>query len=292
MLRKQKVRIASFSFLLPGLPSDQSVLIQVAETLNKRNKMASQIMTTTILLQFLMIVLAALIVWTATGKGLAPLEQLHRDISMRSHRDLSPVEEGIAPKEVRPIIHEINELMRRLGETLVAQQRFIADAAHQLRTPIAGLKAQLSLALRQSDSESMRHSLDQLSLSADNTIRLVNQMLALAQVEPGSDRLFDLSPLDLGKLLRESTTEWVPSAIKKDMDLGYEGPHGPVMINGDEIRIKMMIDNLIDNAISYSPRGSSVTARIEEVEGAIVLIVEDHGPGIPPGERDAVFQRF
>ncbi len=291
-LRKQKVRIASLRFLPPGLPSAQSVLIQVAETLNKRNTLAGRIMTTTILLQFLMILLAAMIVWTGTGKGLAPLEKLHREISTRSYRDLSPVEEGIAPLEVRPIIHEINGLMRRLGETLEAQQRFIADAAHQLRTPLSGLKAQLGLALRQSDPEDMRHSLDQLNSSADRTVRLVNQMLALAQVEPDSERIFDLRPFDLGKLVRETTGEWVPSALKKDMDLGYEGPKGSVMINGDVFRSKMMIDNLIDNALSYSPHGSSVTTRIEEVEGTVVMTVEDNGPGIPPGERDAVFQRF
>lgn len=286
------MRIASLSYLPPGLSPDRSVLIQVAETLNKRKKMAGQIITAMLLPQFLLIVLVALIVWTGIGRGLAPLGQLHRDIAARSDRDLSPVEESNTPQEVRPIIHEINELMRRLDKALETQRRFIADAAHQLRTPLAGLKTQASLALRQSVPGSLQHSLKQIDASTDRTIRLINQMLALAQVEPGSDRLFDLKPLDIGKLVRETVKEWVPAVIKKDMDLGYEGPGDSIMIDGDMVRVKMMIDNLIDNAVRYSSNGSSITARLEEAGGSVILTVEDDGAGIPPGERNAVFQRF
>ena len=290
--RGQKVRIAALSYLPPGLSPDHSVLIQVAETLNRRKRMAGRIVTAMLLPQFLLIVLAALIVWTGIGRGLAPLERLHREIAARSDRDLSPVEESNTPEEVRPIIQEINELMGRLGRSLETQRRFIADAAHQLRTPLAGLKTQTSLALRQSVTGNLQHSLGQIDASADRTIRLVNQMLALAQVEPGSDRLFDLKPLDLGKLVRETVKEWVPAVIKKDMDLGYEGPDGSIMIDGDMVRVKMMIDNLIDNAVRYSPKGSSITTRLEEADGAVILTIEDNGAGIPPGERNAVFQRF
>ena len=290
--RGKKVRLASLSFLPPGLAPDKSVLIQVAETLNKRNTLASKVITAMVLPQFLMIMLAALIVWIGIGKGLSPLEGLHREIAARSHRDLSPVEESNTPQEVRPIIHEINNLMERLRKALEAQRRFIADAAHQLRTPLSGLTTQTSLALRQSDPASLQHSLDQLNTSTERTIRLVNQMLALAQVEPGSDNIIHLKPLDLGELVKEATIEWVPPALKKGMDLGYEGPDSSVIINGDMIRIRMMIDNLIDNAIRYSPNGSSVTTRIKEVEGSVILTVADNGPGIPPEERKAVFQRF
>jgi len=292
IFRAQKVRIASLSYLPPGLSPDQSVLIQVAETLNKRRRMAGQIIATMLLPQLLLIVLAALIVWTGIGKGLAPLEQLHRGIAARSDRDLSPVEEANTPQEVRPIISEVNALMNRLEKALEVQRRFIADAAHQLRTPLAGLKTQTSLALRQAVNQDTQHSLAQIDASADRTIRLVNQMLALAQVEPGSDRLLELKPLDLGRLVRETVKEWVPAVIKKDMDLGYEGPNSSVMIDGDAVRLKMMIDNLIDNAVRYCPKGSNITTRLEEADGSVTLTIEDNGMGIPPGERDAVFQRF
>jgi two-component system sensor histidine kinase TctE len=290
--RGRKVRIASLSYLPPGLSPDQSVLIQVAETLNKRKRMAGQIIATMLLPQLLLIMLAALIVWTGIGRGLAPLEQLHGEIAARSDRDLSPVEETNTPEEVRPIIHEINGLMNRLDKALEAQRRFIADAAHQLRTPLAGLKTQVSLALRQTVNGDLRHSLKQIDESADRTIRLVNQMLALAQVEPGSDRLLDLKPLDLGKLVRETVKDWVPAAIKRDIDLGYEGLDGAVRIEGDTVRLKMMIDNLIDNAVRYSANGSSITTKLGEADGSVTLTVEDNGTGIPPGEREAVFQRF
>ncbi len=292
MVHRQKVRVARLSLLPAGLPPERSVLIQVAETLNKRNRLARQIIMVMILPQFLLIALAALIVWIGIGKGLAPLKLLRGEIASRSHRDLSPVEERRAPQEVLPIIHEINGLMKRLGQAIEAQQRFIANAAHQLRTPLSGLKAQASLALRQSDPEGRRHSLEQLNISADRAVRLINQMLTLAQVEPGAEKIFDLKPLDLSELVRETTGAWVPIALKKNIDLGYEGPAGAVMIGGDRVRIKMMIDNLIDNAVLYSPEGSSITTRIEVAAGSVILTVEDNGPGVPVGEREAVFQRF
>ena len=175
IFRGQKVRIASVSLLPPGLPPDQSVLIQVAETLNKGNKLAGEIITAMVLPHLLLIVLAALIVWVGIGKGLAPLEKLIGKIAACSHRDLSPVEDSNIPEEVRPIIHEINELMGRSGKTIEAQQRFITDAAHQLRTPLSGLKTQTDLALRQSDPVSLQHSLERLNTSADRTIRLINK---------------------------------------------------------------------------------------------------------------------
>ncbi len=290
--RGKKVRIASLSLLPPGLPPDKSVLIQVAETLNKRNMLARKVITAMVVPQFLMVMLAALIVWIGIAKGLSPLESLHREIAVRSHKDLRPIEESDIPQEVRPIIHEINRLMERLHKALEAQMRFVADAAHQLRTPLAGLKTQTSLALRQSDPVTLQHSLNQLNISADRTIRLINQMLVLAQVEPDSGKIFDLKPLDLGKIVKEATKEWVPPALKKGIDLGYEGPDNAIMINGDTVLIRTIIDNLIDNAIKYSPNGSSVTTRVKEVEGSVALTVEDNGSGIPPLEREAVFQRF
>ncbi len=291
-LRGREVRIARLSFLPPGLPPDQPVTIQVAETLNKRHELAGQVIATMVVPQFLLFVLPGLIVWIGIGKGLSPLAGLRKEIAARSYKDLSPVEENSVPQEVRPIIHEINQLMARLGKTLEAQQRFIADAAHQLRTPLSGLKAQTNIAIRQSDPDSLQQTLSLIDTSADRAIRLINQMLALAQVESGSGETFDLKALDLGKLLRETTKEWVPSALRKDVDLGYEGPDASTMVCGDMIRIRILIDNLIDNAIKYSPTGSTVTTRIEETEGSVILTIEDNGIGIAPEERDAVFQRF
>lgn len=288
----RRVRIATLSFLPPGLPPSQTVAIQVAETLNKRHELAGQVIATMVWPQFLLFVLPGLIVWIGISKGLAPLARLQKEIAARSYKDLRPVEESSTPQEVRPIIHEINELMARLGKTLVAQQRFIADAAHHLKTPLSGLKAQTNIAIKQSDPAGLQQTLSLIDTSADRAIRLINQMLALAQVESGAGNTCVLESLDICALLIETTKEWVPYALRKNVDLGYEGPDTLVMVRGDVIRIKMMIDNLIDNAIKYSPTGSTVTTRVEETEESVILTVEDNGIGIPPEERGVVFQRF
>ncbi len=291
-LRGQRVRIASRLFLLRGLPADQYVVIQVAETLNRRKALANRVITALVLPQVLLIVVAAVVVWIGIKKGLEPLDRLRGEISARSHKDLSPVEESNTPEEVRPIIREINELMKRLGKTLDAQQRFVADAAHQLRTPLAGLKTQTALALRQTDPENLRHSLNQINASTDQSIRLVNQMLLLAQVEHVSENLPELKELDLHKIVREVTTEWVPLALKRNVDLGYEGLAHAVAINGDLVSVRMLMDNLLDNAIKYSSDGGKITTRLETCEDSVILTVEDNGVGIPPEERQSVFQRF
>ncbi len=186
----------------------------------------------------------------------------------------------------------INELMRHLDEALEAQHRFIANAAHQLRTPLTGLKTQTDLALRQTDPEILKHRLSQLSISANRTAHLVNQMLNLAQVEPWANKAFEMKPLDLNELAQEAAMEWVPIALQKEIDLGYERPDNPAVVRGNRIRVKMLLDNLLDNAIRYSPAGGVITVRVGASDGSIALTVEDNGPGIPQEEREAVFQRF
>ena len=290
-LHGEKLRIASIYVIPMGELSGRTVLIQVAETLNKRHILAGEILTGMLAPQLGLIVLAALIVWYGIGRGLIPLSELQREIASRSHRDLSPLSEVAAPEEVQPLIHAINALMGRLDHALGSQQRFIADAAHQLRTPLAGLKAQTDLALRQSDPEGLHHALEQLSLSAGRTVRLINQMLALARVEPGADKALELRRLDLAALARAISMEWVPQALRKMIDLGFEGD-AEAWIEGDALRLKMLLDNLIDNALRYTPSGGKVTVQVVQSVGSVVLSVEDNGPGIPAEERSRVFERF
>ena len=224
ILEGQWIRVATLYFLVPGNLSGQPVLVQVAETLNKRRILTREIATAMALPQLALIALTAFIVLLGIGRGLSPLQRLSQEISTRSHRDLSPVEESGTPQEVQPIVRAINDLMKRLGGALEAQRRFIADAAHQLRTPLSGLKTQTDLALRQTDPQDLRHSLQQLSTSTDRTVHLVKQMLALAEVEPGMNKTLDLKPLNLNELVKGITIEWVPHALQKEIDLGYEGP--------------------------------------------------------------------
>ncbi len=291
VLGGRPVRIVSRYFELPGT-GGKAILVQVAETLNKRRILVGHIITAVLALQFLLMAMVALIVWVGTGKGLSPLKALSGQIESRSYRELSPFEESGAPLEVRSIIRAINGLMRRLGEAIEAQQRFVANAAHQLRTPLAGLKTQTDLALRQTGDEDRARRLRQLGISADRTAHLVNQMLNLAQVEPWAGCAHEMNPLDLKELAREASMEWVPAALQKGIDLGCEGPAAPAVVRADRNRVRMLLDNLIDNAIRYTPAGGAVTVRAELSGGAAVLTVEDSGPGIPEPERESVFQRF
>ena len=291
-LRGERLRIASFFVIPQGELSGRTVLVQVAETLNKRNVLAREILTSMLVPQLVFILFAALIVWFGVARGLAPLNQVRREIANRSHRDLSPVEEASEPEELQPLIHAINALMGRLDQALGVQQRFIADAAHQLRTPLAGLKAQTDLALRQTEPDKQRHVLEQLSTATGRTVRLIKQILALARVEPGADKTLEMHTLDLGALAREASMEWAPLALKKEIDLGYEESSDPVMVRGDVLRLGMLLDNLIDNALRYCSPHSRVTVRVAAAQDGALLAVEDNGPGIPPEERSRVFQRF
>ncbi|MGH8634301.1 MAG: sensor histidine kinase, partial [Burkholderiales bacterium] len=185
-----------------------------------------------------------------------------------------------------------NDLLARLGTAIAKQQRFIADAAHQLRTPIAGLKTQTELALRQSQPGNVPDTLRQLQTATEQATRLVNQLLSLARAEPGAKRGHTVARLDLARLARNAATEWVPRALARRIDLGYDGEEGAAWIEGDSCLVHDMLGNLLDNAIHYTQQGGHVTVRVAAAADAVVLSVEDNGPGIPESERERVFERF
>jgi len=269
-----------------------TVQILVAERVTVRRDFAGQIILRMVLPQAVLIFAAALAVWYGIARGLAPLAHLRREIEQRSHRDLSALPEEQAPQEVRPLIRAMNDLLQRLGAAIAAQQRFIADAAHQLRTPLAGLQTQTELALRQSQNGGVDESLQQLRIATEQTTRLVNQLLSLARAEPGAQRSFAMEPLELDRLVREATTEWVPRALARQIDLGYDRSDSPVCISGNDFLLREMLNNLLDNAIRYTQPGGQVTVCVTAREGRVVLSVEDNGPGIAESERERVFERF
>jgi len=269
-----------------------AVLIQVAERVTARDEFARQIILRMVLPQAILILLAGLAVWYGVGRGLAPLSTLRREIESRSHRDLSALSDEQAPQEVRPLINAMNDLLARLGTAISAQQRFIADAAHQLRTPLAGLKTQTELALRQSQLGQVDETLRQLRTAAEHSARLVNQLLSLARAEPGAKLGQAVERLDLALLARDATTEWVPRALARHIDLGYDSEEGSAWIEGDAFLVRDMLGNLLDNAIRYTQQGGQVTVRVTAGTNAVVLSVEDNGPGIPEQERERVFERF
>jgi two-component system sensor histidine kinase TctE len=269
-----------------------AVLIQVGEHVTLRSEFARQLLLRMVLPQALLIFLAMFAVWYGVGRGLAPLSDLRREIERRSHRDLSPLTESTVPREVQPLIHAMNGFLERLSASISAQQRFIADAAHQLRTPIAGLKTQTELALRQAQAGEAKATLDQLHAATDQLTRLVNQLLSLARAEPDARRSAETGRINLVELAREFTTEWVPRAIAREIDLGFERPSGDTFIEGDTFLLREMLGNLLDNAIRYTQLGGHVTVKVAAEGNSAVLSVEDNGPGIPPADRERVFERF
>ena len=286
------VRIVTLRLPLETGKTESMVLVQVAENRSSRNEFARQIMFRMILPQLLLIVFAGLMLWYAVGRGLAPLEVLRREVESRSHRDLSALPVEQTPQEVRPLIRAMNELLERLSLALASQQRFIADAAHQLRTPIAGLKTQTELALKQTPSGEAHGTLRQLRSATEQATHLVNQLLSLARAEPPAGRVQSTERIDLETLARGATTEWVPHAIERNVDLGFDDDSQAAYVEGDPFLLREMLNNLLDNAVRYTQPGGQVTVRVTHSAGRATLTVEDNGPGIPEAERARVFERF
>jgi two-component system sensor histidine kinase TctE len=205
------------------------------------------------------------------------------------------------PLEVAPLVSSVNDLLTRLKDSIGTQKRFLADAAHQLKTPLAGLRMQADLALRQGSSEEdLKHSLKQIGRSSVRATHTVNQLLALARAEAGGAALSRL-PCDMARLIMEVVQDSVPRAMEKHIDLGYEGAApgaADVMLSGNPTLLKELVRNLVDNAINYTPstevRPGIITARLltDPFGQVLVLQVEDNGPGIPESERELVFQPF
>jgi signal transduction histidine kinase len=195
------------------------------------------------------------------------------------------------PREILPLVEAVNRAFERLDHGIEVQRAFTADAAHQLRTPLARLTIQTDLALRQTDPEALRLALGQIRAGIDGTNHLVDQLLALARAETGPDASHEFVSLDLNELASAITADWVPLAIRKRLDLGYEGSGKPVTLFGQELLLRVMLANLLDNAVRYTPSGGKITVHLV-ANGKPLLMVEDSGPGIPPEERERVFQRF
>ena len=300
-INNEPVRVAYVRVGVPeGMPSGiDAPVVQVAETLGKRSRLATEIIKGVMLPQFVILPLAVLLVWLALARGIAPLNELQQRIRRRESHDLSPIDERDAPEEVSPLVRAINDLLTRLDRSISTQKHFLADAAHQLKTPLAGLRTQAELAQREIDAgerdpQALKKSLQQIARSSQRAARMVNQLLAMARAEDVSQAL-QRQPVPLGRLAAETVRDFVPRALEKHIDLGYEGPDGPSLaVHGQPVLLRELIRNLVDNALQYTPEGGTVTVRVvDDPFGQVsVLQVEDSGPGIAPAERDKVFQPF
>lgn len=299
-IRGLPVRVAAI-WIQSDVPGDRDALVQVAETREKRSVLATEIIKGVMLPQFVILPLAVLLVWLALVRGTRPLNQLEARIRARKSDDLSPLDESSVPQEVVPLVSSVNGLLTRLKDSMATQKRFLADAAHQLKTPLAGLRMQADLALRQSGSaEDLKLSLQQIGRSSIRATHTVNQLLALARAE-GGGHVMTLQACDLVALTRDVVQEALSRAMEKRIDLGYEGLQvgdASAVVQANPTLLQEMIRNLVDNALNYTPSSVKhpgvVTVRVtsDGIAKAVFLQVEDTGPGIPEAERELVMQPF
>ncbi|MBS0445263.1 MAG: sensor histidine kinase N-terminal domain-containing protein [Proteobacteria bacterium] len=296
----EHVRVAYVWVAVPGSPGDALALVQLAETLGKRSRLATEIIKGVILPQLVILPLAVLLVWLALARGIAPLNDLQQRIRRRDSNDLSPIDERQAPEEVSPLVRAINDLLARLDRSIAVQKRFLANAAHQLKTPLAGLRTQAELAQREIDAGhhdplALKKSLQQIARSSQSAAHMVNQLLAMARAE---DKEYEAErqPVNLSRLATEAVRAFVPRALEHRIDLGFEGPadDARAWVFGHALLLRELIRNLVDNALLYTPAGGAVTVRVvdDPFGQVVVLQVEDSGPGIVAAERDKVFQPF
>ncbi|MCK9606319.1 MAG: sensor histidine kinase N-terminal domain-containing protein [Methylomonas sp.] len=271
--------------------STETVIISVAETLNKRRSMMSELFLAVVMPQVLLLFITGLHVWTGINRGLKPLHELVKRLSQRSARDLKPIPDSDLPFEVHLLTHTINSLLQKLAATVLSQQRFIENAAHQLRTPLAGLKVQAERALLAKDVNSMEPALQHIKNAADRVAHLSTQLLVLARSESVSMGGPEFSRLDLTDLARECCMDWVPRSLESDIELEFDAPPTAAFVIGDPTLLRELLNNLLDNAVRYGQSGSRIKVEVE-TQPQTLLIVEDNGPGIAPGEMEKVFERF
>ncbi|MCF6203734.1 MAG: sensor histidine kinase N-terminal domain-containing protein [Methylococcaceae bacterium] len=281
--------IRMVSLLVPDTLPDK-VYIHVAETLNKRQDMMTDILLTDLIPQILLTILISLLLYEAINHGLAPLHKLADDISQRSSSDLSPIPETQVFTEVRILTDTINSLMKQLSTAIASQQRFIANAAHQLRTPLAGLKLQAERARREDNILAMQPALSQIQNSADRVSHMITQLLALARSSPieGSHQM---EKVDLYNLAKTVCIEWVPKALEKNIEMNFVAADHPCFIKGDRILLTELLANLLDNAITYGLRKGSIFVTLSH-QPTLCLSIEDDGPGINKIESNKIFERF
>lgn len=298
--RGTDIKVA-YTWVKLDIPNSRPALVQVAETMDKRSVLATEIVKGVMLPQFVILPLAVLLVWLALVQAIKPLNRLEERIRARNPDDLSPLDVEAVPLEVAPLVSSVNDLLMRLKDSISTQKRFLADAAHQLKTPLAGLRMQADLAQREgANAEDLKQSLRQIGRSSIRATHTVNQLLALARAE-SSGAVISHQPCDLARLTMDVTRDCAPRAMDKHIDVGYEGTQpgvDGVAIAGNLTLLKEMVRNLVDNAINYTPSNADkpgvITTRvlIDPFSKVLVLQVEDSGNGIPASERELVFQPF
>ncbi len=270
----------------------KNVIVQVAETTNFRTRFQERMFLSIAVPQLLAILLGLWAVWYGVAKILTPLRILQHELANRSQTDLSGLSDDGTPEEVYPLVMTLNHLLNRLREDIKAHQRFIANAAHQLRTPLAGLKTYSSIGSEMTQPEELKHIVKELDQGIDRASRIVAQLLALARTDGGeSNDLIAKNSVDLNFLVSDVVAELVGQSIRKNIELTFECSQLPATISGDKSGLRHLIANLIENSILYTDAGGKIVVSLSQNE-SVILCVSDTGRGIPIDERERVFERF
>ena len=286
----RKIRVAALVMPNRYEPSDL-LTVSVAETLEDRRRQAREILLLAIPTQTALILAMFALVWFGVNHGLRELQPLTERLARREH-DLAPITDADVPEEVQPLTRTIDGLFGRLRSMLNLQERFIADAAHQLRTPLAGLRVHADRLQRPQTPEETADAIGQIQRLVERASRSTSQLLALTRAQ--STQVHDLADqtIDLATLIPELVSLRVQEAIAAGIDLGYEGLSQPTWIHGSPTQLQELLDNLIDNGLRYAGRGSMVTVRLSQAAGEILLSVEDNGPGVPSAYLNQLGERF
>lgn len=283
--RGKKIRKATYRLETAGGP----VTVTVAETTHKRERAGSKILAAMLLPNILLIIGTLALVYLGIRRGLAPLTELSKEISQRAPHDLSPLPQRDVPAEAQPLVKAMDGLIDDLRSASAAQQAFLANAAHQLKTPLAGLQAQLELHLQELPATYTQRA-QRLLEGTRRLGHLTHQLLALARSGPEANLVQEKRPVDLGKLLESNASTWFDQALARNIDLGFDAQ--TALISGSEWMLREMLANLIDNALRYTPEGGSITVRSGVDHEQTYVEVEDNGPGIPPDLKHHIFERF
>jgi two-component system sensor histidine kinase TctE len=290
VFRGEPVRAVMLIHPIVGLGEDGTISVTVAVTHNSQNAMRRRLWLADFTKQLALVVIASLVTIVGLQRGLAPVLRLRDAVQARGRNRLDPLSPSMVQSELHPLVNALNDHMERVQNQMSAQRRFVANAAHQLRTPLALISTQASVAAREDDDTRRDEALQALRTSTRQVTRLASQLLTLSRAEPGSRRprsdVIDLSATARGVL--ENLAE---EALRRNIDLGLE-TEGPVHVEGDGTMLREMVVNLVDNALRYGRIGGVVTVSVQRDGASARLQVEDDGPGITEAERGPVFERF
>ena len=287
----RRVRIGEYALSDTNV-STQVVHVQVAETIRKRENMARAAVLYMVVPQIVFISGITLFLWLGIGRGVEPLTRISQALAKRNHEDLSPIKESGLPTEVNEQVKAINSLMGRLEKVIHEQRRFIADATHQLRTPITVLKTTAEMAMRIKDPVELVAAVSKIEAACSRLARMANQLLSLSRAEAGLDKRLIVEHLNLVDIMQDVVARLIPLALNKKVEVRINIANSLIEITGDKQMLEEMLANLVDNAIRYTPTGGNVEVSVKKMPGNVAISVTDNGPGIGESDRGKVLERF